>query len=319
MKSTAKNLSRTTTAKAATSAVASAAPSTPLPEAQAPQLVPNTAGKPTPRRLRRAAEILAAARAVFLDKGFERASVSEIATRVGVVEGLVYSYFPTKRDLLNEVLRGMYEPLIADIADGFSRIVGLRSRLRFLVWRHLRVYIEEPNLSRIVLHEVRTSPEYFKSVLHDLHVRYTSFLLRTVREAVAQGELPADTDAELVRSMVYGGIEHRMWALLYGRGSIDVEATADRYTAMLMQGLLAGGSAPADPVGQGLPAADTAGNGRDDIERRLERLERIVAATTNAIAPTAAAGPDAQPRAIASVASAPPVSTRSAARRKPSS
>jgi AcrR family transcriptional regulator len=232
------------------------------------------AGRQTPRRLRRAAEILAAAREVFLDKSFQSASVSEIAAKVGVVEGLVYAYFPTKRDLLNEVLRGMYEPLIQDIADGFSRIEGLRSRLRFLVWRHLRVYVEEPGLSRIVLHEVRTSPEYFKSALHDLQVRYTSFLLLTLREAVAAGELPADTDAEMIRSMLYGGIEHRMWSLLYGRGTVDLEATADRYTAMLLRGMLVPDDGASDAAARGASPGATPG---EDIERRLARLERIVA------------------------------------------
>ncbi|UUZ62737.1 TetR/AcrR family transcriptional regulator [Polaromonas sp. P1-6] len=165
--------------------------------------------------MRRAAEIVAAARDTFLDKGFERASVSEIAAKVGVVEGLLYSYFPTKRDLLNEVLLGMYEPLIREMEDGFSRLKGLRSRLRFLIWRHLRVYVEDPGLSRLVLHEVRTRPEYFNSALHDLHVRYTAFLMRTIREAVVAGELPQDTDDEMIRSMVYGGIEHRMWGVLF--------------------------------------------------------------------------------------------------------
>lgn len=260
------------------------------------KVTPIAAGKQTPRRMRRAAEILAAAREVFLEKGFERSSVGEIATRVGVVEGLVYSYFPTKRDLLNEVLRGMYEPLIQDIADSFARIHGLRSRLRYLVWRHLRVYVEEPSLSRIVLHEVRTSPEYFKSVLHDLHVHYTSFLLLTVREAMQQGELPADTDAETVRSMVYGGIEHRMWSLLYGRGSIDVEAMADSYTAMLLNGILSpkarAGGAEIEARAAGPDDAGPA----DDIERRLARLERIVA---QGLTPTPAATAPSAPSAAA--------------------
>jgi len=215
----------------------------------------------TPRRQRRAAEILAAAREVFLDKGFERASVAEIAARVGVVEGLVYSYFPSKRELLNEVLRGMYLPLIADIEAGFSRLQGLRSRLRFLIWRHLRVYAEEPGLSRLALHEVRTGPEYFESVLHALQVQYTAFLMRTVRDAVRDGELPAGTDAELVRSLVYGGIEHRLWTALYGRGGrIDVEAMADHWTEVVLHGLQ--------------PAARSAGG---PLESRLARLEKIVA------------------------------------------
>ena len=226
------------------------------------------AGAQTPRRQRRSAEILAAAREVFLDKGFERASVAEIAARVGVVEGLVYSYFPSKRELLNEVLRGMYGPLIADIEAGFARLQGLRSRLRFLIWRHLRVYAEEPGLSRLALHEVRTGPDYCESVLHELQVKYTSFLLRTVRDAVLDGELPAGTDAELVRSLVYGGIEHRLWATLYGRGArIDVEAMADRWTEVVLHGL--------QPASRG-------GTMGPQLESRVARLEKLVATRARA-------------------------------------
>ncbi len=242
---------------------------------EAAPVTPVAAGRQTPRRLRRASEILAAARHVFLDKGFERSSVAEIAARVGVVEGLVYTYFPTKRDLLNEVLRGMYVPLIQDIESGFLRLRGLRSRLRFLIWRHLRVYVEEPGLSRLVLHEVRTGPEYFKSVLHDLQVEYTSFLIRTVREAERDGELPPGNDAELIRSMVYGGIEHRMWATLFGRGSVDVEATADRYTALLLRGILDAAAAKTDMT----------------LERRVARLEALAAAGKPVTGPPARAKP----------------------------
>jgi len=196
------------------------------------------AGKHTPRRMKRAQEILDAARKIFLEKGFGGASVAEIASKVGVVEGLVYSYYPTKRDLLNDVLCGMYLPLIRDIEESFSRIQGVRSRLRFLIWRHLRVFVEEPGLSRLVLHEVRTGPEYFQSILHDLHVRYTTFLVRTLQEAIEQGEIRADVDIELLRSMIYGGIEHRMWGTLFGRGAVDVESTADQYTQIVLSSLM---------------------------------------------------------------------------------
>lgn len=236
-------------------------------------------GALTPRRLRRAAEILVAARDVFLEKGFDRSSVGEIAAKVGVVEGLVYSYYPSKRDLLNAVLRGMYEPLIADLEDKFSRLQGVRSRMRFLIWRHLRVYVEEPNLSRLVLHEVRTGPEYFQSVLHDLHVRYTAFLLRTVEEGIAHGELRPDTDVELLRSMVYGGIEHRMWGTLFGRGTVDVEAMADRYTAMVLGSVLTVSNAPAlAPAASSTERPDLA-QVLSEVRARLDQIEQAVMAS----------------------------------------
>jgi AcrR family transcriptional regulator len=231
-------------------------------------------GALTPRRARRAAEILAAAREVFLDKGFGGSSVGEIAARVGVVEGLVYSYYPSKRALLNAVLRGMYEPLIADLEDGFSRLHGVRSRMRFLIWRHLRVYVEDSGLSRLVLHEVRTGPEYFESVLKDLHVRYTSFLMRTVKDGIADGELRAGIDVELLRSMVYGGIEHRMWGTLFGHGSVDVEATADRYTAMVLGPLLPDGQAHSPIVAS--TARTRVGQALDEVRERLDRIEQAV-------------------------------------------
>ncbi len=217
-------------------------------------------GEKTARRQQREAEILHAAREVFLEKGFERAAVSEIAARVGVVEGLVFRYFPTKRDLLNEVLRGLYEPLIADVGAGFARITGLRGRMRFIVWRHIRFYTETSGFARLILHEVRTAPGYAVSVLHDLNVRYTDYLRQTLEQAASEGEIAREMDYELVRSLVYGGLEHLMWPVLYGNRQVDVERLTDRFTDQILNGL-EGAQKPTSP-----------------IEARLARLERLLIA-----------------------------------------
>ena len=136
------------------------------------------------------------------------------------------------------------------------------------------MYVEEPNLSRLVLHEVRTGPEYFQSVLHALHVRYTAFLLRTVEEAIADGELRADTDIELLRSMVYGGIEHRMWGTLFGRGTVDVESMADLYTLMVLGPVLSDGRAYSPLVTQ--TAEHNVLQVLDEVRDRLNLIEQSV-------------------------------------------
>lgn len=45
-------------------------------------------------------QILQAARSVFAEKGFHRATIKEIATRAGVADGTVYNYFENKNALL---------------------------------------------------------------------------------------------------------------------------------------------------------------------------------------------------------------------------
>lgn len=51
----------------------------------------------------RKAEILAAARAVFIRHGFERATMQEIADEVGLSAGAIYRYFPSKESLITIV------------------------------------------------------------------------------------------------------------------------------------------------------------------------------------------------------------------------
>jgi AcrR family transcriptional regulator len=48
-------------------------------------------------------QILAAAREVFADKGFTQTSTGEIVAASGLSTGAVYSYFPSKNDLVAAV------------------------------------------------------------------------------------------------------------------------------------------------------------------------------------------------------------------------
>lgn len=61
---------------------------------------------PTIRKGRKFAQVLEGARTIFLRDGFEGASVDEIARVAGVSKATLYSYFPDKRLLFLEVVRG---------------------------------------------------------------------------------------------------------------------------------------------------------------------------------------------------------------------
>lgn len=70
--------------------------------------------------------IVRAASEVFLEMGFEGASMAEIASRVGGSKATLYSYFTSKEDLFREVTFGaaktQFEPIIAALSEDTSDI-----------------------------------------------------------------------------------------------------------------------------------------------------------------------------------------------------
>jgi AcrR family transcriptional regulator len=186
---------------------------------------------------RRVADILAAARAVFTEKGYQEALISDIAERAGVVEGSIYRFFANKRDLLVKMVEHWYEDMLAHDDEQFGGVRGTWSRIRFIVHHHLASIRREPALSRLVFQELRPDPNYRQTRLFQLNQVYTHRLVDIVKAAMAAGEFRTDISASLVRDMIYGAVEHRTWSFLRDEGDFDLDETADGITEIIYQGL----------------------------------------------------------------------------------
>lgn len=206
------------------------------------------------RRSREAREeqILDVARSLFSERGFEGTAVAEIAQRVGVVEGLIYKYFPTKRMLLLKTLGYWYDGMFGDYTRELSDFSHCRERLRYLIWRHLCTVRDYPRLCALMFREVMSAEhDYRGSELHALNQRYTALLVETLKSGIEAGEFRADLPPELVRSLVYGGVQHESGTYVAsfitrsGRSGrhkakplhLDTEKLADQITALLCEGL----------------------------------------------------------------------------------
>jgi AcrR family transcriptional regulator len=55
------------------------------------------------------ARILDTAQDLFIDKGYEKISLREIAEAVGITKAALYYYFPTKEDLFKELVRPLFD------------------------------------------------------------------------------------------------------------------------------------------------------------------------------------------------------------------
>lgn len=216
-------------------------------------------------RERRVADIMAAAREVFREKGYEDAPMSDIAERANVVEGSIYRYFDNKRDLLVKVIEDWYEAMLADYDLQLSGIRGTRNRLRFMVWRHLKTIYEEPALCDLMFQFLRTGRDYSHTTVFELNRQYTRRTLDIIKEGIAAGELRDDVALRLVRDMIYGCIEHHTWAYLRGEGQFDPDATADAIVDLVLSGLQ-------------VRRLDQAPNLADRLEGAVARLEKLAGA-----------------------------------------
>lgn len=74
-----------------------------------------TAGRSVKAPDERRDEILAAARALFAEKGINKTSISDVAARVGVTRGLVYHYVADKDSLVDAVLAEYIDEIVERI------------------------------------------------------------------------------------------------------------------------------------------------------------------------------------------------------------
>lgn len=213
-------------------------------------------------RERRVGDIMAAAREVFREKGYEDAPLSDIAERANVVEGSIYRYFENKRDLLVKVIEEWYETMLADYDQQLSGICGTRNRLRFMIWRHLRTIHDEPALCDLMFRFLRTGEDYSHTTVHELNRQYTRRTLDIIKEGIGAGELRNDVPLRLVRDMIYGCVEHHTWAYLRGESQFDPDATADAIVDLVLSGL---------QLRRAVASHDLA----ERMEHVVERLERL--------------------------------------------
>ena len=111
------------------------------------------------RKTRTRNDLVAAARTVFMERGFHGASLDEIAEAAGYTKGAVYSNFTGKDDLYLALLDAHYEARVAAYADMLldeatfeeaTRAVG-----RFMVDSDLRDPDWLPTLAEFVAHAAR--------------------------------------------------------------------------------------------------------------------------------------------------------------------
>ncbi len=176
----------------------------------------------------RSAEILSAARKVFARKGYDGATVDDIAEAAGLAKGTLYLYFPSKREVYLEALKEGLTALIEETRRNVEAAKTAAEKIRAFITSRIR-YSEENRDFVAIYHAefAHIGLDYLSSDFRELYREHIRTLERLMREAVRQGEMRpvrAESAAVLVYEMTRGLAMHRLLGWSKATAESDIES-----------------------------------------------------------------------------------------------
>jgi TetR/AcrR family fatty acid metabolism transcriptional regulator len=156
----------------------------------------------------RKTQILASAIKIFGEKGFQNATIAEIAKDAGVGDATIYEYFKNKEDLMLAIPVETTKELIPQINDHMMGIKGAFNKLRKFIWWWLNYVEKNPGYGAIVLLELKTSKTYVSTEAYQAARNFYQIVLDIIKEGQEEGMIKKEINAYLARSLCVGAIEH---------------------------------------------------------------------------------------------------------------
>jgi AcrR family transcriptional regulator len=144
---------------------------------------------------------------VFARQGFHSARVSDVAAEAGVAYGLVYHYFDSKDQMLNELFSERWSLLLDASEQAQSGGGTPREKLGRVASFIIESYRHDPDLMKVIIVEVtRAANSFGRTHLDEIRSAY-DLVAAMVADAQASGEFRDDVDPNFAAMLFYGAIE----------------------------------------------------------------------------------------------------------------
>lgn len=201
----------------------------------------------------RRSDILTAARAVFVERGFLSARVEDVARRARLSKGAVYFHFKSKREILDALVaeehaetQRIISTAAADPRPAAVKIVAIGKKYLDYI-----AGLKSPPRFFLLMNEMATRDERLREEVTRIHERFVAQTAALIAEAIAEGSF-RDVDpvaaALLLKAIVDG---------LAGQAAIGLRPDAQRLAGEAV-GVLLHGLARA-PAGEGGPGSSADG------------------------------------------------------------
>ncbi|MDQ2631148.1 MAG: TetR/AcrR family transcriptional regulator [Actinomycetota bacterium] len=184
--------------------------------------------------------ILDAAVRVFARQGFHATRVSDIADEAGVAYGLVYHYFSSKDEVLNELFIERWSLLLAAIEETDRTGADPREKLSAVATFIFDSYRHDPELMKVIIVEVtRAANSFGQTHLEEIRRAYES-IAKIVADGQGDGAFRGDVDPMFASLAFYGAIEQLLSGWIFGTipaSDADFDEARDLLVTTICDGL----------------------------------------------------------------------------------
>jgi AcrR family transcriptional regulator len=178
-------------------------------------------------------ELAREAARLFAQKGYHGTSIGDLAKAMGVKKGSLYAHMEGKEDLLFETMREGARAFHG-VLDAIPETLPATEKLRLALRGHLRLVSAQLEVATVFVQEWKyLEGDRLEEIVEERR-RYEERIRELFREGREHGELRSDLD-EGAAALVF--LSAANWAYTWLREGADTDPLADRFYALLLDGM----------------------------------------------------------------------------------
>jgi AcrR family transcriptional regulator len=195
-------------------------------------------------------EILDAALALFVEKGFAATRLDDVAERAGLSKAAIYLYFADKTALFQGVVRQAIASNIMTVEAMLAAHRGPVAPLLPRILDFMASRIEETPMAavaKLVIAESRAFPEIGRFYLKEVIGRGIPMMESLIARGIAQGEFRQVDPGLTVRTLVGPMLLGVIWRTVFepiGAEKLDIRALARHHADLMLHALRPVAEAP---------------------------------------------------------------------------
>ena len=183
-------------------------------------------------------EICRVAARVFYEKGYDGASMQDIAEAVGLTKAGLYHHVSSKDTLLFEIMNYGMDILDESVLAKVKDIQDPREKLRQTILGHIDLVVRARDMEiTVILHENRSLKGNMRKTINARKRAYIDYLEDLIARVQEQGGAPPRVSPHIAAFAVLGMINW-LYQWYHLEGPIKQEEIAQAYVDFFFRGLL---------------------------------------------------------------------------------